>query len=359
MSNQQQQQQEQEEEEENILLQTAPNGAPNESFRRLWNHLTRRTTYQISQILLRMNPERLLRFLEFMHQICLHDPSIQYSQRQLKHYQTILMCCPRLILAEYLCSIDEQFRVNLLERCDVIWTMYFVGLIELGHDIEVYIELRYLMTIYGNDFAFSLVLFLVREISNQDLPLQLRERIYGFVCRNPQMVLMIVQRENEEEPASFEQLFDQMNQWSQNVSQRNGFDYLHQWMIGDLRFDQEPEPQPEHQAVDAEDFVCTTFPSLHPLAPERVYQCGICQSGPDETNEDGTMKVFRSMACCPQQMSCHYCLVRQATACNTPDSEFKNTRVFICPFARHETDFFPPNQDLEENYKIEITEQNN
>jgi len=336
MSNQQQQQQQQ---EENILLPTAPNCAPNESFRRLWNYSTRRSSDQISKILLRMNTERLFSFLEFMHQICLHDPSIQYSQRQLEHYQTILMCCPRLILAEYLSSIDEQCRVNILKHCDVMWTMYLVGLIELGYDTEVYMELGYLARIYGNDFSFSLVLFLVREISNQDLPLQLRKRIYQFVCRNPQMVLMIVQRENEEEPASFEELINQMNQWSQNVSQRNGFDYLHQWTIGDFRFDQEPEPQPEHQAVDAEAFVRGTFPPLHPLAPDRVYQCGICQSGPDERNEDDTMKVFRSMTCCPQ-MCCHDCLVRQATACNTPDREFKNTRVFICPFARHETDFF-------------------
>jgi hypothetical protein len=331
--------QQHQQEEENILLPIAPKGAPNASFRRLWNYLIRRSSNQISEILLRMNRERLFRFFEFMHRTCLHDPSIGDNQRHLEHYQTILMCCPRLIMTEYLRSIDEQCRVNLLEHCDVIWTMYFVGLIELGYDIEVYIELRDLMGISGNDFAFSLVLFLVREISNQDLPPQLRERIYQFICRNPQMVLMIVQRENEEEPSSFEQLFDQMNQWLRNVSQLNGFDYLYQWMIGDFRFVQEPEPLPEHQAVDAEAFVCATFPSLHPLAPDRFYECGICQSGPDETNEDGSMKVFRSMNCCPQ-MCCHDCLVRQATACNTPDSEFKDTSVFICPFARHETDFF-------------------
>jgi hypothetical protein len=353
MSHQQHQQ-----EEENILLLIAPNGAPNESFRRLWNYSTRRNFKQISNIFLRMNRERLFSFLEFMHQICLHDPSIQYSQRQLEHYQTILMCCPRLILAEYLSSIDEQCRINILQHWDVIWTMYFVGLIELGYDTEVYMELRDLIRIYGNDFAFSLVLFLAQEISNQGLQLDLRERIYKFVCRNPQMVLMIVQRENEEEPASFEQLFDQMNQWSQNVSQRNGFNHFPQWMIDDFRFVQEPEPQPEHQDVDAEAFVRGTFPSLHPLAPDRVYQCGICQSGPDERNEDGTMKVFRSMPCCPQ-MCCHYCLVRQATVCNTPDSELKNTRVFICPYARCVIPFFSPNQEFEENYKIEMTEQNN
>ena len=345
--------------EENILLLIAQKGT---KFK-FWNYLTRRSPDQISKILRSMNPKRLFRFLEFTHHICLHDMSIQFSQRLLEHYQTILMCCPRLILTECLFSIDEQSRINILQHCDVIWTMYFIGLIELGHEIEVYIELRDLMTIHDNNFAFSLVLFLVREISNQGLQLQLRERIYQFVYRNLEMVLQIVQRENEEEPASVEQLFDQMNQWSRNVSQQNGFHYVHQWMIGDLQFVSEAEPQREHQAVDAEAFVRRTFPSLHPLAPDRVYECGICQSGPDETNEDETnedvsMKVFRSMTCCPQ-MCCHDCLVRQANVCNTPDHEFKNTSVFICPFARHETVFFPPNLDLEENYKIEITQQNN
>jgi hypothetical protein len=335
MSNQQPQQ------EEIILLPISPNGAPNESFRRLWNRLTGISSNQISQILRMMNRERLLSFLEFMHQICLHDPSIADSQRQLEHYQIILMCCPRLILAEYLRSIDEQCRINLLEHCDVIWTMYFVGLIELGHEIEVYIELHNLMIIYDENFIFSLVLLLVQEMSNPDLPRELRQSIYVFVCRNPQIVLMIVQREHEVEQASIEQLYEGMNQWSWNLYQRNGFDYFPQWMISNSPFVR--EPQREHRAVNAEDFVRRTFASLHPLAPNRVYQCGICQSGPDETNEDGSIKVFRSMNCCPQQMCCHNCLVHQATACNTPDREFKNTSVFICPFARHETGFFPPN----------------
>jgi len=319
-----QQQQEEEEGEENILLPIAPNGAPNESFRRLWNYTIRRSSNKISKILLRMNRERLFRFFEFMHRTCLHDPSIAYSQRRLEHYQIILMCCPRLIMTEYLRSIDEQCRINILEHCDVIWTMYFVGLIELGYETEVYMELSYLTGIYGNDFAFSLVLFLVREVSNHDLPHELRERIYQFICRNPQMVLMIVQRENDEEPASFEQLFDQMNQWSRNVFQQNGFNYLHQWMIGDFEIvleserELELEPQPIHREIDAEAFVRATFPSIHPLCRECVYQCGICHSGPDEPNEDDSMKVFRSMPCCPQ-MCCHDCLVRQTTVCNTPD----------------------------------------
>jgi hypothetical protein len=68
----------------------------------------------------------------------------------------------------------------------------------------------------------------------------------------------------------------------------------------------------------------------------------ICLSGPDERNEDGSMKVIRSMNCCPQ-MCCHNCLVRQATACNTPGSDLKDTTVFVCPYARCHIPFFPPN----------------
>ena len=227
-------------EKENIILPIAAKGGPNNGFSRLWNYLTRRNSQQISKILRMMNRERLFNFFEFMHHTCLHDPSIGDSQRHLEHYQTILMCCPRLILAEYLRSILEQCRINLLEQRDDLWITYFVGLIELGYETEVYMELSDLMGIYGRNFPLSLVLFLVREVSNQDLPHELRERIYKFICQNTRMVLIIVQREDEEEPASVEQLFDQMNQWSRNVSQRNGFDYLHQWMIGDFRFVPQP-----------------------------------------------------------------------------------------------------------------------
>jgi hypothetical protein len=207
----------------------------------------------------------------------------------------------------------------------------FVGLIQLGYmkDLDDLV-MTHLRRIYQDDYILTLIKLLIREVSNENFPDHIRQYIFDYICTSPNVVLFMIPRENEEEPATFEELIDQMDQWSLTFPQ---------WMIDEFRFVPEPQPQPEHQAVDAEAFVCRTFASLHPLAPKRVYQCGICQSGPDETNEDGSMKVFRSMNCCPQ-MCCHDCLVRQATVCNTPDRESKNTSVFICPYARHETDFF-------------------
>lgn len=325
--------------EQQIKLPNVPNHH-NASLIRLWNYLTGKLPDKISEILRRMNPTRLFRFLEFMHRVCLHDHTVEYSQERLEYYQTVLMCCPRLILTQYLRSTDEQCVVNLLERCDVVWTIYFVGLIELGHNFEVDMELNYLMTINGMNFGLNLALFLIKEASNRELPHQLRQNIFGCICQNLNMVLLIVDRENEHQASTVEESLRQMNQWSQTFSQQNGFNLVPQWSIDDFRMNQEP---PQHRYVDAEAFICQRFPSLHPLNPNGVYLCGICRCDPDEPNEDGTHPVFRSMPCCSQQMACHGCLVRCATLCNTPDhqNEFKNTRIFVCPYCRAEIGFFP------------------
>ena len=89
-------------------------------------------------------------------------------------------------------------------------------------------------------------------------------------------------------------------------------------------------------------FVCNNFSSLHPLALNRKYDCGICHCGSNEKNDDDSMRIFRSMPCCPQQMACHGCLVKWATSCNTPDHHnlSKITSAFFCPFCRAETGFF-------------------
>jgi hypothetical protein len=239
-----------------------------------------------------------------------------------------------LILTNFLLEIDEQFVVELLEQCDDLWITYFVGLIQLGYMKDLDDLIMYLRRIYQDDYILSLIKLFIREVSNEHLSDDIRQYIFDYICTSPNMVLLMIPRENEEEPATFEELIDRMDDWSLTFPQ---------WMIDEFRFVPEPpqQRQPEHRAVDAEAFVCRTFASLHPLVPNHVYQCGICLSGSDD--EDGSMKVFRSMHCCPQQMCCHDCLVNQATACNTPDRESKNTSVFICPYARCVIPFFPPN----------------
>ena len=331
-----------------LKLQIDANGF-NTKFKRIWNHLFGKSRKQISRFFERMNNKRTIRFLKFIHKKILIDKSVDYIEECLKHYQTILMCCPRMIMTYFLLEIGEQSAVELLEQRDDLWIRYFVGLIQLGYMKDVDdLVMTYLRRIYQDDYILILIKLLIREVSNEHLSLHIRQWIFDYICTSPNMVLLTIPIENEEEPATFEELIDQMDQWSLTFPQ---------WMIDEFRFVPQPQPHPEHRAVDAEAFVCGTFASLHPLAPDRVYECGICKSGPDDTNENGSMKLFRLMTCCPQQMCCHDCLVSQATACNTPDREFKNTSVFICPYARHETDFFPPNLDLEENYKLELTEE--
>lgn len=317
----------------------------NASLVRLWNSLTRKTHDEISIILAGMKRRRVFRFLKFMHHICLHDQSIQYSQERLEYYQTILMSCPRLIMTEFLLSIDERCVINIFEQHDDIWRMYLVGLLELRNNFEVDIMLNYLMQIYGINFGSNIILQLVREASNRGLPTRVRQNIFDFVCGNPSILLFIAQRENEEQVLTIVQLFQAMNPWMLNFSQTHDL-YFDPRLIIELQIhyeeEEEPQPQPQHREVNPVSFVQSTFPSLHPLAPDRVYHCGICRCDPDDTNEDDSVKVFRSMTCCPQ-MCCHDCLVRQATACNTLGSESKNTGVFVCPYARHEIPFFPPN----------------
>ncbi len=305
----------------------------NTRHKRIWNHVIRMGRKQISCFFERMNNKRSVRFLKFMHKTILIDKSVDYIEECLKHYQTILMCCPRMIMTDFLLEIDELFVVKLLEQRNDLWITYFVGLIQLGYMKDVDdLVMTYLRRIYRDDYILTLIKLLIGEVSNENLSEHIRQFIFDYICTSPNMVLLTIPRENEEEPATFDELIDQMDDWSLTFPQ---------WMIDEFRFVPEllPQPQPIHRAVDAEAFVRGTFPSLHPLAPNCVYECGICQCGPDEPNEDSRMKVFRSMNCCPQ-MCCHDCLVRQATACNTPDRESKNTSVFICPYARCVIPFF-------------------
>lgn len=308
------------------------------SFIKLWNYLAGKSILQICKILRRMKPSKLVFFLELMHNVCLHDNVVGYTQERLEQYQIILMCCPRLILTEFLLSLDEQCVVNLLEKCDVIWTMYFVGLIELGYNQEVNAILRDLMRLYEPWFGLNLILLLIREASNLELPHQLRQTIFDFVCQNPNMVMFIVEHENGQQAATIQDSIRQMNEWSRNFSEQYGFEGSYEWSWFEVSM------EIQRRVVDAGAFVCGTFPSQHPLVPSRFYQCIICYSGPDEPNQDGTMRVFRSIPCCGnRQMVCHGCLVQCATSCNTPDhhNDFKDTSVFVCPSCRAETPFFP------------------
>lgn len=310
---------------------------------KLWNYLVGKLPVQIHKILCRMRMKlpRLLRFLEFMHNVCLHDHIVGYSQERLEQYQIILMCCPRQILTQYLLSSDEHCVVNLLEQRDVIWTMYLVGLIELRYYRMINGMLHNLMQLYGSRFGLNIILLLIREASNLDLPHQLRQTIFDFVCQDPNMVRLIVEHENGQPAATIQESISQMNQWSRTFSEQNGLEGSYEWSF--VRSIEDPR-QPQHREVNAEAFVCATFPSQHPLVPKREYICGICQSSSNEKTEDGSSPIFRSIPCCGhKQVACHGCLVRCATLCNTPDhqNEFKDTDVFVCPFCRAKRKFFP------------------
>lgn len=263
-------------------------------FSRIWNELTESSILEIQERVESMNPENLLRFLEFMFVTCLHDEELDFSQGRLERFQDVLLCCPRNILACFLRTIREDHDVLiLLEGRNDIWIKFFVGLFELEDD-SVHYWIHHLSEIHqDDDFLFNLLRLLARETLNQDLTPDICQIIYDFV-----------------------------------IEIRN---------VQDESQDSEP---PLHRDVDAEEFVCNQCPSLHPLVQNIAYVCGVCRC---DQHDDDSMRIFRSMPCCPQQMACHGCLVRCATSCNTPDpeNEFKDTSVFVCPFCRAERKFFP------------------
>ena len=284
-----------------IKLPTVPKHSGQNSraiISRIWNKLTESSILEIQERFESMNPKNLLRFLEFMFVTCLHDEELDFSQDRLKRFQDVLSCCPRNILACFLRRIREDHDVlTLLEGRNDIWIKFFVGLFELEDD-SVHYWIQHLSEIHQDDFVLNLIRLLAREILNQDLTPDICQIIYDFVreIRN-------VQDESQ---------------------------------------DSEPPP---YREVDAEAFVCRTFPLLAQPAPKIKYECGMCYCGHDELNDDKSIRVFRSMPCCEhKQIACHGCLVKWATSCNTPEdpeNERKDTNVFICPFSRAEMELFP------------------
>lgn len=333
--------------EHNIKLPII-SGSFNASLARLWNSMTGKNPARISQILEMMNHKRLFSFLKYMHQICLHDHSIGYSRERLEKYQFILTCCRRDILTRFLLSTDEECVVNLLERCNVIWTTFFVGLIENRRDNLVKLILNFLMIHHGFPFISNLVLLLIREASNQVLPHNLRQQIFDFVCRNVDMVMIIVQSQlHEVEHVDIEGFIGRMNQWASSFARTNGLNCFYSWnlQMHDSRLIQQ-------EAIKrAEVFVERNFPSQHPLNPNHDYHCVVCRSSSGEPTDDGNPRIIRMLTCCsalckdPNDMkyACHQCLVEWAKACNTPDptQERKRTSNFSCPNCRYIIPFFP------------------
>ena len=333
--------------EENIKLPIFL-GSTNASLARLWNSMTGKNLARISQILAGMRHMRLFNFLEYMHQICLHDHSIGYSQERLDEYKNILMCCGRDILTRFLLSIDEQCVVNLLQIRNDIWTTFFVGLIENRCNNLVKPILTSLMIHRGFPFISNLVLLLIREASNQDLPHNLRQQIFDFVCRNIDMVMIIVRSQlHEVEHVEISGFIIRMNRWASSFARRNGLNSVHSWnlQLHDSR------PIQQEAIKNAEVFVERNFPSQHPLNPNRDYLCVVCHCSSDEPNDDGSPRIVRMLTCCssfckdPNDMkyACHQCLFEWAKVCNTPDpaQEFKRTDEFSCPNCRHIIPFFP------------------
>jgi len=195
-------------------------------FMKFFNSFAGMNTDMVQRILSKMPRWYFFSFLNFIHHACIHDQRIGFSSERLEFFQRVLMCCPRALLTRFLLSINEQCVVNLLERCDVLWTMFFVGLINLGRDSDVDILLSYLMeSINDEKFVVSLMLFLEREAKKQNrgLPRELRQKIFDFFAINWCILTYIVQvNYRDEMKQDINCIVSLMNRWMQEFSQSHG-----------------------------------------------------------------------------------------------------------------------------------------
>jgi hypothetical protein len=162
----------------------------------------------------------LLRFLDFVHNSCV------YEQSSFDRFRFILMCCPRARLTKFLRSIENDDLIVLLERCDVLWTMFFVGLINLRLNSDVDTLLAQLMNqVYDPNFGVNLLLLLEREAMKQDcdLPREIRQKIFEFFCSNWNALGYIVKvKHGQEMTQDVNDFVSLMNLWMQEFSQNHG-----------------------------------------------------------------------------------------------------------------------------------------
>jgi hypothetical protein len=193
---------------------------------KLWSSFATMNPKQIQEKLSRLPRWYVIHFLNYIHRLCIQDRTIGYSKERLEYFQRVLMCCPRALLTKFLISMDVMSLINLLERCDVLWTMFFVGLINLRRDSDVANLLTFLMeNVNDENFVVGLMLFLEREAKNQGqgLPRELRQKIFDFFCLNWSILTYIVQvNYRDEMTQDINCLVSLMNRWMQEFSQIHG-----------------------------------------------------------------------------------------------------------------------------------------
>lgn len=288
---------------------------------------------QITGELSDFDRHRWIELLNFCHLLSSHRPSFDFTEQHWNCFNNIMMACPSEVFTEYLVRLQIRCQIDILRRSDVLWTIYFVRLIQRGNLTRLIRILFEISETIGDDFYFNLILYLVREISNHDLDHALRESIFMFICSSQILVSRIVEHIYGRQ-RNFIQHLTNIYRWITEISGRNMFHYLPPW---------QPQAQ-ANQAVNAEAFVNGYFPSAYPLCIERgEYRCVICLANHDEQNDDDgddRPRIFRELPCCFKH-ACHNCLVKWVKKCNTFQPQSSNDpEEFSCPHCRQTKNFF-------------------
>jgi len=184
---------------------------------------------------------------------------------------------------------------------------------------------------YSDILNIYLIRKLIQETSEPDMAYEDRMRMFEFLCSGPQTLLWFFRTDHPD--LSHSDAVQEMNRFMSEVSQKNGFNFVH-LVVEDSG------------KVDIVSFVDRTFP-LAAHGSFNQSQCLICQILFDISS------VVRIFPCCSARCIdsndvncvCHDCLVGWGTRCNEEDrsNRFERGTHVTCPNCRHQFPFFSPN----------------
>ncbi len=302
-------------------------------------YLSRRKRVDTKRVLCSMRLTRLHKFLHFTNRVCFLDRPEMRTQL----FLCVLSLCPFLALTHFLLSVSRENLFKIVDENDeddeqkrhdrdMVCFKFLKGLICLGNiqDARGFLVGRVSMH-YSDYLNVALIRKLIQETSEPDVASEYRGKIFEFLCSIPQTLLWFFRTDHPD--LSHSDAVQEMNRSMSEVSQKNGFNFVH-LVVEDSG------------KVDIVSFVDRTFP-LAAHGSFNQSQCLICQMSFDISS------VVRILPCCSARCIdsndancvCHDCLVGWGTRCNAedPSNRFERGTHVPCPNCRNQFPFFSPN----------------
>ena len=117
---------------------------------------------QITGELSDFDRHRWIELLNFCHELSSHRPSFDFTEQHWNCFNNIMMACPSEVFTEYLVRLRIRCQIDILRRSDVLWTRYFVCLIQRGSLNRLFNILHEINETMSDYFYFNLNLYLMR-----------------------------------------------------------------------------------------------------------------------------------------------------------------------------------------------------